>query len=72
MEIELSFDSGNNWSFLAGFGTHGGAHIRRDGSTATHSGVHIPLPNPELTTRVVRSTFICSTDLQSAVTFEFF
>lgn len=63
---EISYDNGITFEFLAGFTTSGGDIFRR-GVLQGQSNIEIPLPRPELSTRVVRVTLTTFVKLQTSI-----
>jgi hypothetical protein len=62
-DIEISFDSGQNWQHFAGFSAVGGDLFDRRGDLGVESLIRIGLPNPESTTRMIRASLNCKESL---------
>jgi hypothetical protein len=70
--IDLSLDNGATWiDKFVGFTTKGGTLINKLGTTATYSGVKIPLPDVGSLMRQVRGTIGFNRDLTTACTIGF-
>lgn len=59
-DIEISFDGGQNWRYLAGFAAPGGDIFDRRGDLVVESSLlNIPLPEPQNPSRRVRGRINC-------------